>query len=112
MTGTQIVNDPAKGYILTGPIPDSEHEQLDLLKQAADIMSAGQGVGAPTFDHAKRIFDLVHAFMQVTITQHLSQAHEHLRTATRRLAIATWVLVVVTMFLGALEVLKVYGVIR
>ncbi len=111
-TETKIVNDSAKGYILDGPIPDSEHEQLDLLKQAADIMSRGQGAGSFTFDHAKRLFDLVHAFMQVTLARSLTQAHEHLRKATRRLTFATWVLVGVTLFLVVLEVLKVLGVIR
>jgi hypothetical protein len=109
---TEIINDPAVGYRLTGPIPDSEEEQLALLQRAAEIMSGGQGAGAPTFDHAKRLFDLVSAFMQATLTRRLVNAHENLRRATTHLSIATWVLVAVTVGLGVLEGLKIAGVLH
>ena len=112
MTETRIVHDPVRGYSLSGPIPDSEHEQLDLLKQAAEIMSSGTSAGAPSFDHAKRLFDLVHASMQVTLARNQIQVHERLREATTRLQIATWALAVATAVLAVLDGLKVLGAIR
>src|SRR5712692_2223080 len=99
----RLVADQALGRKLPEPIPADSGELLELLDDAATYAAAGQGQGAPRFDHGMRLFQQAHAHYQAVITEELSRAHHDLAAATKALKLATWWLAGVTVLLGAVE---------
>jgi len=88
------------------PMPDDIEELVDLMDHASAIAGHGQGVTAPTFDHAMRVFNQLKVHCDRRLTIQLVEAHHGLKQATTALKVATWWLAIITILLGAMELWK------
>ena len=101
---------PASGpYTLKAPGPKTIDEWFEAMDDALIWAAAGQASGAPAFDHGRMLFDRISLSVQRELNRETAQAHADLRTATSALKIATWVLAAITVALGIVEGVKLFG---
>jgi hypothetical protein len=109
-----LARPDGKAYLpfeLKEPYPDTIEELLEALDEANSCASAGQGAGAPSFDHGKRGFEHVNALLQVALKRAARERQQQMIIAidssgdcaaaqtaeviklTKTLKILTWALV-------------------
>lgn len=101
---TRLQRDPLGNPVPPEPMPTDTRDLLDLMEEAFRVAIMGTP-GSLAWERAKILFDLLHSNFQLRSATDLGEAHKGLERATKALGVATWWLAVVTVFLGAVELL-------
>jgi len=69
MVGKWLERDPRRGWCLREPEPRAVDEIVEAIREATELGEAGQGAGAPTFDHAMRIKGYLQTILDVELSK-------------------------------------------
>jgi hypothetical protein len=100
----RLQRDPVGNLVPPEPMPTDTRELLDLMDEAFRVAIMGEP-GTRAWERSKILFELIHSNFQLRSATDLGEAHKGLERATKALGMATWWLAVVTVFLGAVELL-------